>query len=456
MSRNLTALLVSTFALTLLVSSCQRPFSQPVQRGNNVGQLAAQNQAQNQNPRKDGMRVYFGNLHTHTSFSDGILTPREAYSMSAGNGLDFQAITEHNHAAAGGTDGIYLTPERYEQLKAAAKEFNKPGKFAALYGQEFSTISSGNHMNIFNAATIVDVPNGDYKQLYEKWLPAHPEVAFIQFNHPNYKSDLGLAPHDTDNPTRSAATRAADIAEEQHHLAELQAEAKLFPQTRGRSDSFNDYGYDDYQRNFGALAQAANPYVRTLEILNGPGTSPKPVGKADARNEEDYFFYLNEGFKIAPSADQDNHYAHWGSLHTGRTGVLARELTPDGIYEAIRARRVFASEDTNLELVMTANGRYMGEVIPYTPEVVIDISLSDPDEPAASYLVQVFADQPGKEFPKPIAQQQLPAGRNQLKISWKPAAAGESYAFVKVSQLNAEGSQDDAWTAPVWISPARR
>ncbi len=459
----LTASMIPMFALSLWMTSCQRPLEQsPSQR------LGALGQAQNsqlrahaaRTPRADGMQVYFGNLHTHTSYSDGILTPREAYRMSAGNGLDFQAITEHNHAAAGGTDGIWLTPERYEDLKAAAKEFNQPGKFAALYGQEFSTISSGNHMNVFNAATIIDVPNGDYKQLYEKWLPAHPEVAFIQFNHPNYRSDLGLAPQDTHNPTRSAAQsaaeRAAEIAEEQHHLAEMQAEAKLFPQSRSSSNLFNDYGYDDYNRNFAAMAQAANPYVRTLEILNGPGTSPKPIGKADAKNEADYFFYLNEGFKIAPSADQDNHYAHWGSLHTGRTGVVARALTPEGVYEAIRARRVFATEDQNLELVMTANGRYMGEVLPYTPEVNLEISLRDPDEPTASYIVQVFADEPGKEVAKPIFQQQVPAGRNQLKVSWKPSASSESYAFVKVSQLNTDGQFDDAWTAPVWVSPSRR
>jgi hypothetical protein len=442
MSRNLNAF----FALTLLLGACQRP--QTLQT------TGLQRQSVNQNSvREDAMQVYFGNLHAHTSYSDGILTPREAYSTAAGNGLDFMAVTEHNHSAAGGTDGIWLTPQRYDQLKAAAKEFTKPGKFAALYGQEFSTISSGNHSNVFNAATIIDVPNGDYKALYEKWLPKHPEVAFIQFNHPSYRRDLGLAPADTGNQTRLPA--ALEQAEEQHHQAEVLAEAKLFPQTRGRADTFNDYGYDDYQRNFGALAQAANPYVRTIEILNGPGTSPKPVGKAEAYNEEDYFFYLNEGFKLAPSADQDNHFANWGSLHTGRTGVLARELTPEGIYEAIRARRVFATEDQNLELVFKANGRYMGEVLPAAGEVSLEVSVTDRDEPQASYLLQIFADQPGREVPKPIVQQQLPAGRGEFKFTWKPLPGAENYAFVKVSQLNANGSQDDAWSAPVWISAQR-
>ena len=52
-------------------------------------------------------RVFFGNLHSHTSYSDGSGTPREAFQyarMTAG--IHFLALTEHNHAEAVGDDGI--------------------------------------------------------------------------------------------------------------------------------------------------------------------------------------------------------------------------------------------------------------------------------------------------------------------------------------------------------------
>lgn len=43
-------------------------------------------------------RVYFGNLHSHTSYSDGSGTPENAYRHARDvAGLDFLAITEHNH-----------------------------------------------------------------------------------------------------------------------------------------------------------------------------------------------------------------------------------------------------------------------------------------------------------------------------------------------------------------------
>ena len=48
-------------------------------------------------------KVFFGNLHSHTSYSDGSGTPREAFTHArdAAN-LDFLAITEHNHRSADG------------------------------------------------------------------------------------------------------------------------------------------------------------------------------------------------------------------------------------------------------------------------------------------------------------------------------------------------------------------
>jgi len=42
-------------------------------------------------------KVFFGNLHSHTSYSDGSGTPSEAYAHARDVAkLDFMAITEHN------------------------------------------------------------------------------------------------------------------------------------------------------------------------------------------------------------------------------------------------------------------------------------------------------------------------------------------------------------------------
>lgn len=393
----------------------------------------------NQNAQNSqNMRPFFGNLHSHTGYSDGILNPEQAYRMAQGNGLDFMAVTEHNHSAAAGDDGIYLTPKLYEDLKNTARQMTQNGKFVAMYGQEVSTISKGNHVNVFEADTIVDIPHGDFKRLYEQWLPNHPEVAFVQFNHPNFKRDLGLS---EDEPPFAAQ-------EEQLHM---NAVLRLNPFEAQGSKKFNDYGYDDYGRNFAAMAQAANPYVKTIEILNGPGTKPKPLPKVEAYHEDDYFFYLNQGFRLGPTADQDNHFAHWGSLSPARTGIWAPALTKDELYKALKVRRIFATEDKNLSVLMQANGHYMGEEFKTGAQVTFDVQVADADEAQAPHMIQIYADQVGGEPAKPIHQQMLQPGQKGLQFQWQRQSAAPVYAFVKVIQTNADGSFDEAWTAPVFL-----
>ena len=56
--------------------------------------------------------VFFGNLHSHTSISDGSSTPRVAYRHARDVAeLDFLAITEHNHAGA--ASRLQSEPELY-------------------------------------------------------------------------------------------------------------------------------------------------------------------------------------------------------------------------------------------------------------------------------------------------------------------------------------------------------
>lgn len=137
-------------------------------------------------------RPFYGLLHGHTKLSDGRGTPDEAYKSAKAAGLDFFAVTEQNHEEADGKmdtkDGIVLTALPYDELKKVAAKNTKDGQFIALYGQEFSTISSGNHVNLIDAPEHCTVANGDFKTLYEDWLPAHP-TAIIQFNHPGFNAD---------------------------------------------------------------------------------------------------------------------------------------------------------------------------------------------------------------------------------------------------------------------------
>ena len=280
--------------------------------------------------------VYFGNLHSHTSYSDGSGTPEQAYTHARDVAkLDFLAITEHNHAAAedGATadrhDGIligkdhnlYVGPQATALIPTAGR-FNQDGTFIAFYGQEFSSISKGNHMNVFEVPEVIDAPNGRFDQLLQ-WCAQHSdsggEFAVLQLNHPGENA---------------------------------------------QKDPFNDleYGADD----FGTKAQwvkQMGAHACLIELLNGPAMAQTPGHRSAEVMEDDYQRYLLLGFRVAPTGDQDNHYMTWGDATESRTGIIAAALSKTELLKAMRARHVYATEDRNLKLVFKVNGHLCGDAV---------------------------------------------------------------------------------------------
>ena len=156
-------------------------------------------------------RVFFGGMHSHTSYSDGSGFPDEAFARAHNVAhCDFWAITEHNHNVdmhpreprkgmppIGGNHALYghfgelpSSGQAHPSLIAAANAATTDGIFVAIYGQEFSSISSGNHVCVFDVPEVIVTPNGAFKELLD-WLkePTHldstGQVAVVQFNHPS-------------------------------------------------------------------------------------------------------------------------------------------------------------------------------------------------------------------------------------------------------------------------------
>jgi hypothetical protein len=381
-----------------------------------------------------GPNVYFGNLHSHTSYSDGSGTPAEAYRYARDTAhLDFLAITEHNHSKAElglgkndkRKDGILIAKDhalyngpQQTSLMSAAKRANQDNAFVAIYGQEFSTISSGNHANVFEIGEVIDeaqVPNGEFKALLD-WLETRPDSqqlpAIIQFNHPS-------------------------------------------KQYRNES---TEYGIDDFDSRK-EWRDRMSKHARLIEVLNGPGTINK-IDQEPTVTQADYLYYLNEGFKLAPTGDQDNHWKNWGLSTNARTGVIADALTKPKILDALRNRHTYATEDKNLKLIFYINGHLCGDIV--TPPAVgtafnIQYSIVDEDEPDANYEIEVFSDEPGGDVATVIetvtAHGNNPPG--QLKPIEDVHFSGEhQYLFFKITQTDEDENSAHAWTAPVWFEPS--
>lgn len=369
--------------------------------------------------------VRFGNLHAHTSYSDGSGKPADAYRMACDAGLDFFAVTEHNHDKGDGKgdrrDGLMIAtkPELYAgrttSLVETANAMNRPGRCVTLYGQEFSTISSGNHMNIFDIASVITAPNGKFDSLMA-WLGDNRDssggLALAQFNHP----------------------------------------------ATGREDK--DYGRDDFDGgNESSWIQAMAPQVSLIEILNAPALRPG-TGQRTHDHQSLYFRYLNLGFHLAPSVGQDNHYDNWGTSTDARVAAITSDFTRSGIIEALKKRHAYASEDKNLRIIFRIGEALQGDIVAppvVGSELALTLQLRDDDEPDALYKIDVFKDQPGgTQAARPVESYRFTG--NQLTAlpleGIRFENAGE-FILLRVTQYSDEDEEhveeDRAWTAPIWF-----
>ena len=362
--------------------------------------------------------VYFGNLHSHTGYSDGSGKPEKAYLYARDVAkLDFLAITEHNHLIGGAKAtpaqraALYSGPGE-EALVPVARRLTQDGKFVAIYGQEFSTMSKGNHVNVFDIAQVIDVPAGDFAGLL-KWLHAHPDStgqpAVLQLNHPA----LG-------RPGKNGIGKVEF----------------------GRDDFGNDA---EWIRQMGAASSL-------VEILNGEPPLKSPSTRAPQIMEFYYQLFLQLGFRVAPIGDQDNHHANWGTATDVRTGIIAPALTTRDLLEAMRARHVYATEDRNLTAIFRVNGQLCGDVLSTPPgPLKVEFRLSDADEPKAKYTVQAFRGSVGGSMATPVKLIETPGNTDAGTIEGLSLKAGEFLYFL-VTQSGP--IPDRLWTAPVWPAPA--
>ena len=370
--------------------------------------------------------VYFGTLHAHTSYSDGSGTPAEAFEMADQAGMNFLAITEHNHRRAEDSagerrDGILIAtdPSLYSgpptSLVATSRRVTRDGSFVGLHGQEFSTISSGNHVNVFDVGSVIPVTNGDFRGLID-WLRTNPDSAgnlpLVQFNHPGI---------------------------EEAHL---------------------EYGRDEFPGDERNWVRELDAVVELIEVLNAPALRAG-TGFPSHADEANYFRYLNLGFHIAPTAGHDNHYRNWGTSTEARTAIIADRLTLADLISAMRQRHVYATEDANLRIIFRVNGALSGDVVAPPPagsELDLRVDVHDPNEPNARYRVDVFQDRPGgDQARRPVesftfqGNAQAPRQLEGVRFS----GPGE-YVLLRVTQFSDEehGTTDTSWTAPVWFEHA--
>ncbi|MGO1972514.1 MAG: hypothetical protein ACTH2Q_06095, partial [Propionibacteriaceae bacterium] len=348
--------------------------------------------------------LYTGEFHSHTSVSDGVELPPDAFEhVREETDADFFTVSEHDVMwdIRNGDDFVEdwrdATSQEWRWLHEQTEEFNADSEDLVVVPAIENTWYDGTgHINVFNTdwhATAratekgsVDgygnsFGTGDLKyDMYTFFarLKQDPE-AIGQFNHPN-------------------------------------------PKAKGHFFGFN------------GLDPVVDDRMDLIEVK-------------DSAQFPEFQNALDVGWHLGPVWNGDEHSATWVSGAEAITGVWAEEHSLDGLYGAMNDRSTFTSQDVNTQLRFSADDQLMGSILPAdTTSVSFDIGLADPDADDEFTSVKLYTNQ-GE-----VAHEFADISGNELDLELdRPVTDGDFY-FVRADQADGQF----AVSAPIWIGETTR
>jgi len=245
------------------------------------------------------MSLFYGEIHAHTELSDGVGSPEDA--MHWARDVENLDFSGLGDHFEKSQSYNYTREEKWEITKKIINKYNDPGKFVSLLGYEIGTLEA--HRNVY------------------------------------FPDDLGRMIINDDNGEKVTMNNVYDKLEGTEYI--------LIP----HAPKFHGINW---------RAQHRPERQRLVEICSAWGVSEEgsPLSVREG---------LNLGLKLGFTGGTDNHSAEPGhafySGFGGITGAYAKELTRRGIFEALMARRTFATNGERMIINFYVNDKIMGEEI---------------------------------------------------------------------------------------------
>ena len=244
-------------------------------------------------------RILWGDLHGHSGLSDGTGSPREFYRYARDiAALDVAALTDHDHW---GLEPLARTPELWSTIREAVAAFHEPGRFVTLLGYEWTS-----------------------------WIYGHRHVLYFEDDGPVLSS---IDPSYEDPEQLWAGLRGRPALTFAHHSAggpiatdwSIPPDPELEPVTEISSVHGSSEALDSPSVIYSAV----------------PGNFVRDV--------------LDRGYRLGFIGSGDSHDGHPGlaqiaSPTSGLAAILSEEKSRDGVLEALRARRVYATNGARILL----------------------------------------------------------------------------------------------------------
>lgn len=361
-----------------------------------VGTISKENFFAKTNPIKlkkttNGDNLYWGDIHAHTSYSDGMGLPDEAISFARDVArLDFCSITDHDDI------GPYLSDEEWHDIKKIIAKFNEPNKFTTFLGYEYR--SALGDMNVYYPGDDGILMCGKK----EKWNSPSKLIPVIS------KKRGMIIPH-------------------MHFGADWSG---YDPKIYRVMEIYSQHGSAEY---IGC--------PRQIPFLNNQ------LQKGNEGNKNTTFQeILSLGMKIGVTAGSDSHSGRPGlsnwlrvtlTYRGGLTAVFAKENTRELIWKALYERHCYGTTGSRIYVEFCINGFPMGsEIKAKNREIYINIIGTAPLE----HIVVIKNNHP--------FFQDKTANLYYSCILNDAFSADEDFYYLRVYQEDGEM----AWSSPIWVT----
>jgi len=349
--------------------------------------------------------LYWGDVHGHTSISDG-KGDLDDFLVHARDvaGLDFVIVSDHDF---GNAPPWRMPKEMWERTQDRVDAYTVRGRFVAIAGYEWTS----------QPKYWTDVGED---AVSERLFPGPPKF----YNHKNvyfpsrveYIFSAKDAAHKDPDSLAKAVLKAGGLIQNNHPTA---------------VDGRDQFEYEP----------CSYSVIVNTEI--GPDTfyySGKTYRLEWERVARDF---LNRGGKTGFVKGTDTHEGK----PAARTAVLARDLTREAIFDALRHRRNYAVTNARIVLSFKIDGHEMGEEIETggKPEIAVDVQGTDTISELA-----IVRDGAILHLLNPAAER---VKFEYVDNSYK----GNSYYYLRVTQVDKDehGNPSYAWSSPIWVTKKR-